>query len=218
MKVRVYAGLIGRLLFGRGLRRMRFSLKKEPGVRYYQRHIDDNNKDELRRVVKYCRHRLLPCKVTEDRMERRQGYRSRFFRETKGVFGSSIYLCAYCGRPLSSKNTCVDHIIPVKKASGSRFYQRILFLLRIKNVNDIRNLAPSCMRCNLEKSSHGGLWVIRGYLGRSWVRVLIKETVLLILGSVLLYWLYRFLVSYIDKDTIVRISDFIHHNIVIGNI
>ena len=210
MKIRIYTGLISKLLFGRKLRKMRFFPKKEQGIRYYQRHLDDSKTDELKQIQRYCRHRLLPCKVTEDRMERRPGYRNRFFREKRGLFGSRIYLCAYCGRPMREKNTSVDHIVPVKKASTSGFYKRLLLFMRIKNVNDIRNLAPSCTRCNLEKSSRGGLWVIRGFFGRSWLRILLKEALLLVIGSYLLYLLYNLLSSSICGDIAAIICEYFH--------
>ncbi len=202
MKVRIYTGLVGRLLFGRQLRKMHFFLKKEPGLRYYQHHVDDDNKDELKRLKRYCRHRLLVYSITEDRMERSPNYRRRFFRECRGIFGSRFYLCAYCGRPMSASHTVVDHIIPVYKAGTSRYYQHLLALRHIRNVNDIRNLAPSCTRCNLEKSAYGGFWVMRGFFGRSWLRKLLWEILLLLIGSVLLYALYHFLRNSVS-DTLV---------------
>lgn len=207
MKVRVYAGFLGRLFFGRKLKKLRFFPRREDGTRFYQRHIDDSRPDELKRVVRFCRRRLLPYHVSDDRMERKSGYRNRFLRETRGILGTRLYLCAYCGKPLGASRLSVDHIIPVKQASSSRFYRRLLTWRRIRTVNDVRNLAPSCVRCNLRKSARGGWWVIRGIFGRHWWWVLLRELLWLAAGSVLLYGFYHFLRSVILRDQLISLFD-----------
>ena len=188
-------GFLRRLLYKKRLTKMHFSLRKEDGIKYFQRHIDDRRLEEWKPVVRFCRLRLIRFSLTDDSMERRAGYRERFFREQKGVFGSGIYLCAYCGRPMLSSKTYVDHIIPVQKAGSSAFYGRLLKLRGIKNVNDVRNLAPSCRKCNLHKGSNGGIWVIRGCLERHWIAVLLRETLLLLAGGAALW----FWISFLEK-------------------
>lgn len=178
------------------LKAMRFSWKKDE--KRWQRHIDDSNRDELKKVRKFCRRKFLKYDFVDDSMDRSTNYRNNFFKSRKGIFGSGIYVCAYCGRFLTKKRVCVDHIIPVYRAKNDDFYRKLLSFRHIKNVNDIRNLAPSCNKCNSKKSANGGFWIIRGWFGRSSWRVIIKEIILLVLGSVVLYYLYYFLKENFD--------------------
>ena len=193
MRIKIYAGFIRRHLLNRKLTSMGFTVRKDSGGKYFYRLVDNKDKAELKRLEKFCRRRSLNYSFTDETMSRSAGYRSSFFRENKGIFGSGIYMCAYCGRLMGSGKTRVDHIIPVKKAGTSKFYQGLLKLRGIKNVNDVRNLAPSCERCNSRKSAYGGLWVIRGLFGRIWIRVFLKELVYLVSGGFLLYFWYGFL-------------------------
>ncbi len=194
MKVRIYMGAVRRFFLKRRLlKKMNFSFRKSHGMQYFQRHIEDHNKTEIKKIVKFCQHRLLRYSLYDDSMERSSTYRYRFFRERRGILGSHIYMCAYCGRLMRIPETKVDHIIPVYKAGHSKFYRRMLTVRGIQNVNDVRNLAPSCNACNSKKSSHGGIWVIRGILGKTWVRVMLREVIMLFLGAFLLYYYYLFL-------------------------
>jgi hypothetical protein len=60
----------------------------------------------------------------------------------------------------------IDHLIPVAKAKVSSYARFCLKLHGITNVNDVRNLVPSCDRCNRKKGAKMGLWVVRGRLGK----------------------------------------------------
>ncbi len=87
----------------------------------------------------------------------------------------------------------VDHIVPVHAVQTSpkaRFY---LQMLGCSTVNDIKNLAPSCPRCNKRKGSKMGVWVWKGIMGRHmlyWVFVYIFR-ILFLAGMLLLaYYLY----------------------------
>ena len=193
MKIRIYMGPLRRLIFKRSLLKKNFSLRKSHGIQYFQRNVENHDKAVIKKMVRYCHHRFLRYSLYDDSMERSSTYRYRFFREKRGIFGSRIYMCAYCGRLMSVPETRVDHIIPVQKAGSSKFYRKMLNIRGIQNVNDVRNLAPSCNSCNSKKSAHGGIWVIRGILGKTWVRVLIRELIMLLIGGFLLYYFYWFL-------------------------
>lgn len=189
---------------------MGFRLKKDSNGMLWQKHINDEKRDELKKVKKFCRKHFLKYGFIDDSMERSTDYRRRFFKEQRGVFGTKIYICAYCGRFLTKKNVRVDHIIPVYKAANSGFYRTLLSLRRIKNVNDVRNLTASCEKCNSRKSAKGGLWVIRGWFGRSPVRIIIKEILLLLLGSTALYYLYIFIKENIYDSFIFKITEYFY--------
>ena len=196
MKVKIYAGLVRRIIYGRKLKEMNFHFQKDESGKYYRKHYDDDDKGGIKRIKKYCRRRFLRCVLSDDSMERSSTYRANFFKHNKGIFGGcKYYFCAYCGRILNKHKTTVDHIIPIALANRSARHKRMLTVRGIKTVNDVRNLAASCLKCNSRKGSSGGLWIIRGYFGRSWIRVLLKEIILLILGGFALYYLYYFILS-----------------------
>ena len=81
----------------------------------------------------------------------------------------------------------VDHLVPVAKTKKSTLARNLLYVRGIDNVNDWRNLAPSCYRCNSRKSDKMGLWYIRGILGRYelyWVLLRLTEAIGLIITLV----------------------------------
>ena len=127
MKVKIYAGLVRRIIYGRKLKEMNFYLQKDEGGKYYRKHYDDNDKEGIKYIRKFCRHRFLRCVLCDDSMERSTTYRANFFKSNKGIFGGGkYYFCAYCGRVLSKRKVAVDHIIPVALANSSLRYRRML--------------------------------------------------------------------------------------------
>ena len=198
MKLKIYLGWFRRLLFRRSLEAKHFHFHKDESGNYFQRHLDDRDKKELRRLKRYCRRRLLLLRVSDDRMERSSTYRTEFFRSHKGLWGR--YFCAYCGRPMKREQLVVDHIIPVYLAGHSRRYEKLLTMQGMNTVNHPRNLTASCPRCNLRKSCSGGSWVLRGYLGRSPFRVLLREGIETAAGGWLLFFFpTECVISFIEK-------------------
>ena len=57
--------------------------------------------------------------------------------------------CAYCGKDITYKELQVDHIIPKR-----RFGYGVRKNLPDYSVDDIRNLNPSCRRCNHYKRAY----------------------------------------------------------------
>ena len=194
MKVKIYTGILKRIIFGRSIKKMNFHFQKDESGKYYRKHYDDDDKEGIREIKKYCRRRLLRCTLNVDSMERSTTYRANFFKSDKGIFGGGkYYFCAYCGRILTKSKATVDHIIPIALANRSPRHKRMLTIRGIKTVNDVRNLTASCLKCNSRKGSNGGLWIVRGYFGKSWIRVMLKEIILLLIGGIALYYLCNFL-------------------------
>lgn len=207
MKVQIYTGFFRHIFFNGYLTEIGFRLKKENNKKFWQKHIDDEKHNELKNIRKFCRKNCLKYRFIDDSMERSTNYRNRFFKEKKGILGTGIYVCAYCGRFMTKKKVRVDHIIPVYKAKNDKFYRKLLSLQNIKNVNDIRNLTASCEKCNSKKSAKGGFWIIRGWFGRSSFRVILKEAIFLILGSAVLYYLYIVIREYASLDFICQFCE-----------
>lgn len=88
----------------------------------------------------------------------------------------------------------VDHIIPVDKAKSSTKAKNLLALQGIKNVNDVKNLAPSCYDCNSRKGAKMGLWFIRGILGKYKWFWIVKNIFLFFILILIMYILYYSLI------------------------
>lgn len=108
------------------------------------------------------------------RFSRSPKARKTFLTHKKGLFGTKLYVCVYCGKLISPRNMEVDHCLPVASAKRSKFvrgYIRFLGLFQKKSmkqegINGAWNLVASCHNCNSKKSDEGGLWVLRGVVGR----------------------------------------------------
>ena len=87
------------------------------------------------------------------------------------------------------KNVTVDHIVPVKKAKKKKMYQKILQVMKIEDVNDPKNLVCACYSCNARKSSKGGFWVLRGFLGKFKIYWVLNITFWIVSISWLIYFL-----------------------------
>lgn len=125
---------------------------------------------ESRRVhwMRWASKRGLKCVVLNDKGVRSTNYRRSFLTFNKGIKGDGqIYRCAYCGKKIFREKMEVDHIFPCHKAANSSLTRFGMRLWGIHTVNDNLNLVASCHRCNHKKGSKGGIWIIRGLLGRS---------------------------------------------------
>ena len=119
--------------------------------------------------------------------ERARNYRQTFFARTVGP-----YRCRYCNKRLKQQEIYVDHIIPVALAQKSFFARTALKMAGCRGVNDIKNLAPACLRCNLKKSNHMGTWTFRGWAGKSklyWILLWVLKTAAIFLIIALYIWI-----------------------------
>ena len=98
--------------------------------------------------------------------ERSTNYRRNFLNYYHGVFNSGIYHCSYCGKLIKPENMTVDHLIPVNKVKHFGIARILMKIQRIHNINDVKNLIPSCYKCNSKKSDKMGIWIIKGEIGR----------------------------------------------------
>lgn len=138
---------------------------------------------------KGCSVRRVPAEYS-----RSTDYRYQFFRTHRPDDKKGRYRCVYCGRLFKAKDITVDHLIPVHAAEYSKRIRRKIKRLGYKDINDVRNLVPACMRCNRKKSSRMGLWIIRGKLGQKkkyWTFVRIARGVFtIIIIGLLLYGIF----------------------------
>ena len=132
------------------------------------------------------------------RFTRSRDARRNFLAKKKGLFGSNLYVCAYCGKLVRKKNMEVDHCIPVHSAKTNVFvrnYIRLLGLFQSKEereegINGTWNLVAACSNCNGEKSSKTGFWIVRGIIGRYLFPALWYGASAIVLASLAQYLLH----------------------------
>ena len=140
---------------------------------------DSTYEQEILHWEDWCRLRGLKMKAVGESSNRSSDYRKVFFEKNPPMFGSR-YTCAYCGRKLKREQVQVDHIIPVEMAKRRSNIRKKIQAYGWESVNDPENLCAACSVCNSKKSSKGGLWVIRGRLGKrkSWQYIMLAFKVL----------------------------------------
>lgn len=153
---------------------------------------------EIKKLRKYCRKKGFWIHITDARYTRSSGYRNDFFRDDP----REKYKCAYCGKVLKKEQATVDHILPVRKFRNNRsgiLLKSVINLLGIKDINDSRNLAPACQKCNRKKGHNGGFWAFRGFIGKSYFRRTVmnffKILMVLIVCLALMMSVYAFVFS-----------------------
>ena len=148
-----------------------------------------------RRIRRFCERHGLTYVEAKDQYVRSGSYRGVFFTHEKGDRGNGkVYHCAYCGRRLKRKNVTVDHVIPVSAAQKTRMGRAAMSFWGIRNVNDPANLVAACERCNSRKADSGGLWIVRGFLGRSiWSWRILRLLIAVCIAGAAYYLVMRYL-------------------------
>lgn len=165
MKIPVVVDCREKPTFRYRMKLCQFGLKLEDGNKYR----GEITKRKVTELQEYCRANHLKFYTDNGYGTRDAGYRARFFRNYKPVFGR-FYFCAYCGRLMTKKRMTVDHLYPVAKVSRDLRLQKKLQRQGIKDLNSEKNLVAACYACNQEKSAQMGSWITRGKIGRhAWV-------------------------------------------------
>lgn len=154
----------------------------------YSIRFPDAKLNEVKRLLK--KNKYLILHEYPDEMSRSNNYRAIFFRtHPKPENG---YRCLYCNKRIPDHKIEVDHIFPVRRAK-TKYGQRFLKRHGINSVNDSRNLAAACHKCNRKKGSKGGMWLLRAMLGKyKWywiVRRVLFVSFILILLDVLAFFI-----------------------------
>ncbi len=145
---------------------------------------------DLKKYSVWCKKRGLSFSWNKKKYTRNTSYRSKYFRNNYGILHSSIFLCAYCGKPIRKKKVVVDHLVSIKSCQENRIAKLYIKLFCNDDVNDIKNLVPSCKKCNLKKGTDTGLWWLLGKLGKHrvfWYFILLTSLFSIILIMTLLW-------------------------------
>ncbi len=150
--------------------------------KYY--YIKVKNGEEVK-ILKKARRNGIKYRYYDENWSRSGTYRRKFLRVNKPP-----YRCRYCNRSINEKNLIVDHLVPIGMTKKSGFMRWFLKYNGIDNINDVRNLVPSCYRCNSRKGDRLGLWFLKGILGKYKVYWIIRRIIITILLCTLVYLLY----------------------------
>lgn len=182
--------------------RKRFDKARYPGFKYKydgpgRFHFEASGLTRPQRdeFLKKAREDKFVFNSAERSFRRSSDYRERFLEANPGP-----WRCRYCHRRIDcEEQVTVDHVIPVDAVDPFGSYpagkraaaRRLLGCVGMRSVNDPRNLAPSCKRCNSSKGNRMGLWVVRGYLGAHawyWPVVRCCQAAALALAACLAVW------------------------------
>lgn len=167
-----------------------FKIKKGPYGDYYTIKVNSTDKNK---IIKYARRNNIKYRTYEEKWERSSDYRKEFFKNNMGP-----YKCRYCNKRLKAEYMVVDHLIPIAKLKTSMHARNLLYIQGISSVNDIRNLAPSCNKCNQKKGDKIGLWFVKGMLGKYEWYWKVRKVLFFIMSLVLLI-IFLLLINVIKK-------------------
>ena len=148
---------------------------------YWKGKVPEEDKKDVQHFLR--RNWLRRQRWYESSWDRNSNYRQAFIQNYRGPMR-----CRYCNRKITKKNMEVDHLIPVARAKKGGFARQMLKEEGIANVNDVRNLVPSCRRCNRRKGTKMGVWYIRGILGKYpvyWKIILMSKIFLVVIIFIL---------------------------------
>lgn len=162
----------------------RYKLEEKDGKlgMYWITKVTDSEIKKLERLLK---RKSIYYKKYKKEWSRSSDYRKQFLAAYQPP-----YRCRYCNRRLKTEYMEVDHLIPINQVKTKASVRRILAKDGCDDVNDIKNLVPSCHRCNRRKSDKMGIWYIKGKLGKySWYWAVrkIAAGILLILISIAVF-------------------------------
>ncbi len=155
--------------------------------------------DRIKKYIRFAEKNRLRYEFVSNRTQRNKGYKRNWLDENPSWHG--LYLCTYCGWPVTEKRITVDHIVPVQYAKTSLKFER-----SGKDINSLDNLCGACARCNRIKSDKAGLWVVQGKIFRHRMLRIIRFLLRLILAGIAGYLIYRYLLSPQGEETLRFVS------------
>lgn len=160
-------------LFKRGYR----LIKKNNGHSYFEKHIKDKKYEDMIVEINHFKAKGLIVDTISDNYTRSYNYRESFFKSAEPT---KKYRCVYCGKKFPKEKITIDHIYPIAKANTRRG-KKYLKKKGIYNINDEKNLAPSCKHCNSSKGQKAGIWILKAHLGQHECYWKIRKLIFLII-------------------------------------
>lgn len=170
---------------------------------FWKAKIPESEKKKAQKILKKSRVRAVWYKKEWGRAS---NYRNIFLRSFKGP-----YRCRYCNKLLKPSKLQVDHIVPIDKVKKSALTRKMMKLFGIVNVNDPRNLASACSKCNARKGNNGGIWIVKGYLGQFhlyWILLRVSQSMLLIFLFLIAIYIWKYLQDHTFLELLYHFGSF----------
>lgn len=134
-------------------------------------------------IIPWLKRNHIKYRMYEEKWSRSDDYREEFLKKT-----NFPVRCRYCRTWIyTPKYMQVDHIVAINQVKKSDLARFILWIRGAKGVNDAKNLAPSCPRCNRKKADKGGIWILKGFFGDILLFWILYYGVILALLGALIY-------------------------------
>lgn len=163
--------------------------KRSYGNSFYEKKTVDG---ECEVWEHYARDNRLRIDIIPEEYTRSTDYRETFFKTNKPVVEAK-YRCAYCGRKVPFKDITVDHVFPINKLSYEPSLRKRAARMGINGANETKNLVAACRSCNSKKGTKTGVWIYKGFLGRSEKLWKVRKTIrFAIIFAVIIAISYRY--------------------------
>jgi 5-methylcytosine-specific restriction endonuclease McrA len=155
--------------------------------------------DAAKKYIKFAESKHLKYEFASSRTKRNSNYKKKWMDANPSWHG--LYLCTYCGWPVSEDKITVDHIVPIQAAKTS-----IKFEKSGKDINSLENLCGACSKCNRKKSYKQGLWVLKGQIFRHKSARIVRLFIRTVLIVLVTWWLARYLALNNGAEAIVKLA------------
>lgn len=156
--------------------------KRTKGNSFYEREM---SKDDTKCWENFARKNKLRIDIIPKEYTRSTDYRETYFKNNRPVVEAK-YRCAYCGRKITYRETTIDHIFPINKLSYEPALRKKAEKWGIYGANEEKNLVSACRSCNSKKGTKTGIWIYRGFLGKSETLWKIRNGLCFVAGSVVI--------------------------------
>lgn len=147
------------------------------------------DKEILKSLRRRYKRKGLKCYLYDESLVRSNDYRKTFFSKNKGfyMFHKRYYRCAYCGKIVKKECITVDHIIPIHLSQRKKSIRLLMKIFNIKNINEYKNLTPSCKKCNSKKGSKiSTKYIYEGQTGKFGSGITIRRIAKILTFAILL--------------------------------
>lgn len=140
----------------------------------------------------FAKNNKLRIDIIPEEYTRSDNYRETYFKNNRPVIEAK-YRCAYCGKMMEYKDTTIDHIFPINKLSYDPNVRKRAASWGINGANEEANLVTACRSCNSKKGTKMGIWIYRGFYGKSetlWKFRKVVRMMIAILAVLIAFGLY----------------------------
>lgn len=137
--------------------------KRSAGNSFYEKEMTEEKASDWETFAKKNK---LNIDIIPKEYMRSTDYRDTYFKNNRPVVEAK-YRCAYCGKKIPFRETTIDHIFPINKLCYDPSVRKRAARWGINGANEEKNLVTACKSCNSKKGTKMGIWIYKGFLGKS---------------------------------------------------